>query len=253
MYRRFIFVIIMILLVAACQPNAPEPTEAPPEPVALLSDVISNLRQVETFRLLIQQTGAAFYFLVSLDEGVTTVPTVMRRGEAQYKAPDTMFAKVNLRVSGLPPIAVDLYAEGLRQWFRLASSGWIYYPIAEGFDPGVLMEENSGFSRALTELREVEYMGQTTLIDGTDVHHVQGTADGEVVNELLFGLLEIYEDNVLIDVFVNPATRLPAMLNVTIPDTATDTEGDSVWSIEIYDYNDTITYDAPEDAATDES
>lgn len=249
--HRIGFLIICLIALGACQPAAPATPEETPEPQALLEDVIDNLREVDTFRLLIEQTGAPFPFLVSLDEGASTVAAVMPRGEAQFEAPNVMFANVRLRVGGLPPISVDLFARGLEQWFRLARTSWVHYPIAEGFDPGELMRENSGFSRALTQLRDIDYNGRGELVDGTPVHHIRGVADGDVVNELLFGLLEIYEENVLIDVFVTIDRALPALLRVTIPDTATEDESDSVWSIEIYDYNEALSFDGPAGAGDD--
>lgn len=238
-----IVAVVVLLLIGTPPPIDEEPPA--PEPVALLSEVIDNLQAVETFRLLIEQTGAVYPFFVSLDEGQSVVQASMRRGEAQFRQPNILYATVNLRVGMLPVIGVDLYAEGLNQWFRLAGS-WINFPIAEGFDPGELMSDDGGFSHALNQLNEVEYIGAETLIDGTRTWHVRGTASGQVVNELLFGLLEVPQEIVTVDVYIEQQTKLPAVLAVTIPDTATEEEPeDSVWRIEVYDVNGEITYEAP--------
>jgi hypothetical protein len=210
----------------------------------LLARVVENLRDVESFQLLIEQQGVEYPFGISLDEGQSVVNAIMRRGEAQYVAPNIMYANVNLRVGGLPVLAVELYAEGLNQWFKLANQ-WINYPIAEGFNPGDLIAENGGFSQALDQLNEIEYIGAETLIDGTETWHIQGTASGQVINELLFNLLFVEQD-VVVDVYIDQATSLPAVLQVTLPGTATEEEGDTVWRIEIYDYNGEVTYQAPD-------
>jgi|GEM_PF-405999 len=246
-----IIAIVVIVLLLTGTPSPIDEELPAPEPVALLSEVIDNLQAVETFRLLIEQTGAVYPFFVSLDEGQSVVQASMRRGEAQFRQPNILYATVNLRVGMLPVIGVDLYAEGLNQWFRLAGS-WINFPIAEGFDPGELMSDDGGFSHALNQLNEVEYIGTETLIDGTQTWHVRGTAAGEVVNELLFGLLEVPQERVTVDVYVERQTNLPAVLAVTIPDTATEEEPeDSVWRIEVYDVNGEITYEAPPSARDD--
>lgn len=239
-----------LLLLAACTPDAPSPTpEAEPDAAELLAEVVTNLREVQTFRLLIEQTGASYVFYVSLDEGATVVGAVMRRGEAQYERPDVMYANVNLRIGGLPAINVELFARGANQWFKLAGSNWINFPIAEGFDPGALIQEDRGFSAALSKLRSIEYLGRETLVDGTPVYHVRGVADGSVVNELLFDLLSLTQE-VTIDVYISEAQRLPALLVVTIPDTATEAEPeDTQWRIEVYDVNAPAAFSAPDEAA----
>ena len=229
--------VLLALMLAACAPG-PGPDEGPPpEPRALLTELIVNLREVQSFRMLIEQVGAPYQFAVSLDEGLTTVGAIMRRGEAQYETPNVIYALVNLRIGGLPPIGVELFARGLDQWFKLASSRWINYPIADGFDPGTLIQEDSGFSAAMNALRELTYVSSDNLVDGTPVHHVRGEADGQLLNDLLFNLLDVREDRVIVDVYVNRETTLPALLVVTLPDTATETEDDIQWRIELYDYD----------------
>src|SRR5690606_29271409 len=139
----------------------------PPEPHALLADVIENLRQTDSFKLLIEQNGAPYVFTITLDEGASTVEAVIQRAEGQVINPKILYANARLKIGVLPPINVEIFARGVDQWFRLASSNWINYPVAEGFDPGRLIQENSGFSQALTQLDRLEFVAHTTLDDGT--------------------------------------------------------------------------------------
>ena len=100
----------LFLLLSGEGDDAQPDTSETPDPQALLNDVVLTLRDLETFRLLIEQEGAAYPFAVSLDEGQTTVSAVMRRGEAQYIQPENMYAVIRLRVGTLPPLGVALFA-----------------------------------------------------------------------------------------------------------------------------------------------
>lgn len=235
-----LLVMLLLLVLAACS-GAPAPEETPPEPRELLTEVIEQLREVETFHLIIEQTGAPYAFGVTLDQGQTVVNATMRRAEGQYRSPDELYAQVNLRVGALPPVNVDIYAQSIDQWFRLASSDWINYPVAEGFDPGGLLAEGRGFMAALDTLEELEYIGAETLVDGTPVYHVRGNATGRTIDELLFNLLMLGDTEVQVDVYIDRETRIPALMELLLPDTATADEPDTVWSIEVFNVNEAVT------------
>lgn len=241
-----VWLMLLAFGLVACTPAEPaaETPEATPDPQALLESVIDRLRELETFRLLIEQTGAPYPFFISLDEGQTVQTAYMRRGEAQFIVPETLGGTMTLRVGGIPTLNVDIFAIGEDQWFKLFGQVWINYPIAVGFDPGELLREDTGFSAALTKMNELEYIAAETMVDGTPVHHVRGVASGQVMNELLFGLLEVEQELVYIDVFINRNDNTPTLIEVRIPDTATETEADTVWRIEVYDV------DAAPDIAT---
>jgi hypothetical protein len=215
-----------------------EPGAVMTDPKALLEEVIDNLRSLKTFRLLIEQSGAPYVFGITLDEGVSTVSAIMERADAQYENPNILYASTKLRIAGLPPLTVEIFARGNDQWFKLIGTGWINYPVAEGFDPGRLIQADSGFPAALQSLTEVNYIGEETLPDGTAAHHITGIATGQVINDLMFGLLSLTQDKVQVDAYIDVATNLPALLLVTLPDTATEDEPqDTVWRIETYDFD----------------
>ncbi|MCS6836112.1 MAG: LppX_LprAFG lipoprotein [Anaerolineae bacterium] len=220
----------------------------PEDPLVLLRQVIANLRQTPSFRLLIEQRGVPYPFTVTLDQGATYVNATMQRAEAQFLTPETLYANVRLALGGLPPIGVEIFARATDQWFRLAGSGWINYPVAQGFDPGSLIREDSGFSTALDQLRELAFVELTTLEDGTPVFHIRGLATGAVINDLLFELINLQNDNVIVDVYIEPQRRLPLLLSVVVPDTATNTQGNTEWRIELFDYGREASFSGPLEA-----
>lgn len=246
MLRVVTLLLVMILLLAACAPGEEATTEEPIDAQAMLMDVVIELRELETFRLLLVQEGAIYNFYVKLDDsGENTVRASLRRGEAQFLAPDIFYATVNLRVEGLP-LSMILYAEGDDQWFRLPSSPWFHSAFAEDFDASALIRENSGFQQALVELKSLEYIGPENLDDGTETYHIRGVAGGANITDLLFGLLET-EDDVVVDVYVGKESGLPELLFVTQPETATEDTDPTRWRIEMYDINAEPEIEYPDD------
>lgn len=243
--KRLLMFVVVVLGVLGCMPTAQESTPVVQDPKETLAQAVINLRQASTFRLLIEQTGVEYTFSVSLDAGASSVTASMRRGEVQYMSPNTMYGNINLRVNPLPPIGVEIFAQAADQWFKLSSADWINFPIAEGFDPEQLVREGSGFSIALEQLREVNYVGLETLIDGTQAIHIRGAASGSVINQLMFDLLDLQNDNVVVDVYIAPDSLLPVQLSVTVPETAANGEADTRWTIEIYDFNQPAVFTAP--------
>ncbi len=237
--------LIAVFVLAGCNGPA-QPTAAPPEPRSLLATVIGNLQQLKTFRILIEQIGTPYMFNVTLDQGQTQVVAEMRRAEAQYQTPNILYADTRLSLGGLPPIAVEIFARGKDQWFKLIGSDWLKYVIAEGFDPGQLIQNDSGFPAALSKLKELTYVAQETLDTGEAVYHVKGLAEGQVINNLMFGLLNVTQEVVNVDVYVEKTALLPALLIVTLPNTATDkTPQDTQWRIEVFDVNAAISFSPP--------
>ena len=220
----------------------------PEDPLLLLRQVIANLRQTPSFRLLIEQRGVPYPFSVTLDQGATYVNATMQRAEGQFLTPETLYANVRLALGGLPPVGIEIFARATNQWFRLAGSGWINYPVAQGFDPSSLIREDSGFSVALNQLRELAFVQLTTLEDGTPVFHLRGLASGAVINDLLFELINLQNDNVVVDVYIEPQRRLPVLLSVVVPDTASETQGNTEWRIELFDYGKEAAFSGPLEA-----
>jgi hypothetical protein len=232
---RFLSVLVIaILMLTGCNGSA---TDAPPpDPHQLLQDAIKNIRASQTFRMLLNQTGADYRFYVNIDQSGKSVQAVMRRAQAQFVAPDVLYATINLSLSGLP-LAVEIFARGEKQWFRLPSGPWLNITFAQDFNPVTLLSTDSGFQQALSSLNDVKYIGAETLDDGTPVYHISGSASGQSVKDLLVGLVDNGHD-VNVDAYIAQSTRLPALVVITQPNTATQQQPqDTAWRVEVYDYN----------------
>ena len=248
--KRILGLLLLALLSLAGCTGSTDPTATPPVPQALLTTVIQNLQQLKTFRMIIEQTGTPYLFSVTLDQGQTEVVAEMRSARAQYENPNVLYADTRLSIGGLPPLGVEIFARGSDQWFKLIGSDWLKYTIAEGFDPGQLIQDDSGFPAALSKLKDLTYVGDETLDTGESVFHVNGLAEGQVINDLMFGLLQVSQDNVKVDVYVEKTALLPVLLLVTLPDTATeDTPQDTQWRIEVFDINAPLENKGPQASA----
>lgn len=236
---------VLALLLTACGGQATPTVSSTIDPQEMLLEVVQNLREVSTFRILVEQTGAEYFFVITPDAGSTYVEASLRRAEGQFLAPDIISANVNLNINRIP-LSMILFAKGSDQWFRLPTTPWFNFPFAEDFDASALIREDSGFQKALLELKTLEYIEATQLDDGTPVQHLRGVAGAQSVNDLLFGLLTVTDD-VIVDVFVDQANQLPALLIVTQPGTETEENPEPTqWRVEIYDVNAEANIEYPE-------
>lgn len=239
MRRLPLFCVLLAVIAAAC--GAP-PTETPSDPIELIAEAAANIRAADTFRMAVERTGAPY----NVDTGLGLVS--FRRAVAQYVAPDTLQATVSLTAAGITA-EVDIFSKGTNQWFRnvvLTGGSWLNAPFAAGFNPQVLIAEETGFEAAFRAVRELSYIGQETLEDGTPVHHVAGVAEGHDVSALLAGLIEA-SGPTLVDVYVHRETRLPVRFVIVQPETASDTEPNPTrWTVDVYDFNAPAQLDDPE-------
>lgn len=244
MQRVRAILLIGLLLLAACTPTSTD--EPSVDPQELLQNAVDNLRALDSFRIELIQGGEPFRFEFQFGEGEIPFVTALRRAEGAFIAPDLLWADARITFQELP-VTVGLLATSTGQWIRALGGGWIAYEYAAGFDPSTMMVDGRGFSRAMNELDSLEYVGQETR-NGLSVYHMTGTASGEVVNDILFGLLTILQDVVLVDVYVQTETEQVSTLILTLPNTASEGEEDTYWSIDVYDYNADIDLDIPEEA-----
>jgi hypothetical protein len=235
---------ILITALVGCGPEAATATPTPPSAETLLEQAIDNIREAESFAMSVEQGGAPFPFIFQLRAGDDPFRTVMRRAEAHFVAPDQLHASARMRVENAPPISLQLYVDGFTQWLKPPLFGWTQYEYAAGFNPRLLMGEDSGFNSALSRLNRIDFLGQEQRF-GETVYHVRGEATGQVVNDLLFGLLIINEEIAIVDVYIEAATRFPSELLLTLPDTATDDQEDTFWRIELFNVNEPQEFETP--------
>jgi hypothetical protein len=183
---------------------------------------------------------------VTLGAGQAGIVAELIRAEAQYIAPDVMYAKPRIRALGAP-LEIELFARDTDQWLKALGTDWQQFVVAEDFNATDLVREDSGFDKALSGLRDLQYIERTTLIDGSVAHHVRGFADGQVIYDLLFGLLTVENDNVIVDVYIDPERIIPLQLDVVLPETATDDEPDDTqWYVELFEFDGEAIFEAPD-------
>ncbi len=238
---RYLPLVCMLLALAAGCSAAPA-TEIPPDPVALVAQAAANIRASDRFRMTVERTGAPY----EVDTGLGRV--TFRRASAQYVAPDTLQATVSLTAAGLTA-EVDIFARGENQWFRnviLTGGSWLNAPFAEGFNPQVLIAEETGFEAALAAVRELTYAGPAALEDGTPVHRISGVAEGHDISALLAGLIEA-SGPTQVEVYIHRETGLPARFVIVQPETASEQfPTPTTWTVDIYDYGAPVRLDDPE-------
>ena len=254
--QKFIVVLMvsLCLIVTACATEPSTSQDLAKDPQVLLSEVVENMQAIDTFRMTIEQVGQPYPLLLSFD-GTSIIEAELRRGTAQFISPNELFINVNLRIGVV--VTVDIYSRDDIQWASFPSGGpWYQLPPFPDFDISRLMAEGDGMEYAMENLVDIEVIGEETLIDGTNAIHIQANATGEVVRGLLFGLIEP-EDDVQVDVYINTADTRFALVEVTMLETLSeDSDEQSVWRIEFYDYNAPQDFEAPviaEAEATEEA
>lgn len=236
MPKHIVVVIVgLCLLLTACDTGGGSRVNLPEDPQTFLEEIVVNMQALDTFRMTIEQVGLPYPLLLSFD-GINNVQAELRRGIAQFVAPDELFINVTLRIG--VAVSVDIYSLENEQWASFPS-GAPYYklPPYEGFDIKRLMADGDGLEYAMTNLQNIEIVGVENLIDGTEAIHIKSTADGEVVQGLLFDLIDP-QDDVQVDAYIGTADNRFALVEVTMLETVTeDNPEPSVWRIEFYDYN----------------
>ena len=237
---RYLLIVLTLLLGAACTTN--NATEAPPDPIELITEASDNIRASETFRMDVQRTGASYF--VETDLGNVD----FKRAVAQYVAPNILQASVRVIAAGLPA-DVDIFSHGDNQWFRntiLTANTWFNAPFAIGFNPEKLISEDTGFQMALHSLIGLVYEGREELEDGTPVHHLSGTAHGEDITALMANMVEATGE-VLVDVFIDRNLLIPVRFVIVQPNTITEDEPQpTTWTVDVFDVNAEPEIDGPD-------
>ena len=232
--RRWTFLLLVLgaaLAVVGVGCSVGQPTEAPLDPVALVTGAAANVRNASSFRMEVTQEGGDY--LIYTEYGTV----VYRRTLAQYVAPGLMQADTRVLAAGIP-IDITLFSNGQDQWYRAVWTGnqWLNAPWAEGFDPQQLIGESSGFESALAAMIDLEYMGPEELEDGTPAYHLTGPANGPDVSALTVGMITA-RGTVDVDVYIHRELNMPVRFIITEPEGTADIPDPITWTIDLYDFN----------------
>lgn len=239
----FLLLILSAALVGVGCTTAGQPTEAPPNPVELVTGAAANVRNTSSFRMEVTQVGGDY--LVYTEYGTV----IFRRTLAQYVAPGLLQADVRVLAAGIP-IDIVLFSNGQDQWYRAVWTGnqWLNAPWAEGFNPAQLISEESGFEAALSTMIDLDYIGMEDLEDGTPTYHLAGPANGPDVSALTLEMITA-RGTVDVDVYIHRELNLPVRFIITEPAGTQDIPDPITWTIDMYDYNAEPTIDIPAAAA----
>lgn len=243
--RRLMSVLLILLLsLSACDNLQDSDSYTTEETLELLRDSIDAMRGLDSFRMDVVQGGTPYRFYFQLGPAALQFVTVMTKTEGAFIAPDNLYASARILVRGVN-LNVGLFANRVGQWIKPLSTGnWLEYIYAPGFDPSAMMLEGRGFHNAIRNLENVEFIG-TEEREGKEVLHVRGIADGQTVNDMLFGLLVILEDLAIVDVYMDINSLIPYEITLTLPDTSTAETENTFWQIQLYSLNETISLDLP--------
>ncbi len=223
----------LMLLLAACQPAAT--TDAPPDSLALVTRAAELIRETQSFRMIVEQTGAPYIILTDLGN------VTFRRADAQYVAPGIMQADVRLLVIGGIPAEVGVFSQGSNQFYRneiLTANQWVNALFAPGFNPETLVSSEAGFQTALEGMIDMVYVDVVTLESGVNAHHLRAQARGDTVTALLAGLVDSLGEQVDVDIYVDAATGYPARFVIIQPGTETADEPEpTTWTVDVFDIN----------------
>lgn len=243
--RFFILLFMTALILVSCTGQGDNNNTLSDEDAReILRESVDNLRTLRSFRVGVEQGGVpyAFYFQMGPEQG--EFATAMSSAEGAFIAPDNLYASARIRFQGLL-VNVGLFATSEGQWLSPLNTAWVPFVYAPGFNPGTMMSEGRGFNFAIDNITNIEYIG-TQARDSGNIIHMRGNATSEVVNTLLFGLLEVIEEVTIVDFFIDSERDLPAEILLTLPDTATDEFENTFWLIDIYDANEQIALDTPQ-------
>ncbi len=229
-------IIICVLFITACGNNAATPT---PELPTLLSQAAEYIQTADSFAVMIERTGAPVYIDYS---GLIN----FLRADGYYVAPDRVQARVRVLFSGLAS-DIDVIAIGDDQYYRhsiLTGGQWINAEFSPGFNAENLVRSESGLSRAINALKDVELLGSED-VDGITMWHLTGKAVGSEVSALTFELIPAAAD-VLVDLYIRADNGRAERLVLVQPDTVSEDQPEpSTWTVEVFDYDGDYQVDAP--------
>jgi hypothetical protein len=231
--------VLIALLITACQDS--DDTVSPPDTQETLREAAQLISEAETFSLEVVRTGALYVFDIDLGDGVVEVG--FNRAIGQFISPDEIGVDVTVSLDSRS-LEIPIYADGPVQWYKPPLLPWVQDDFAEGFNPAVLQDEDTGFQTVLSSLVEINYE-EATSINGVPAYHFTALAEGEGVSSLIVGLIDL-EGLVPVDVYIHRETGYPVRVIVEQPNTANEDDPNTRWQIDIFDYNAEVDIERPE-------
>jgi hypothetical protein len=230
--RRFLSVLVLILLLSACQSN--QAVDLTPAEILLRSS--QRLQSLGGFHVSLLRTGAPAY----LDTGGTLS---FSRLDGNYVAPDSIQAKVKVVTPGIV-VEVDVISIARVQWQTNPITGqWEQLPEDWGFNPASLFEAQSGLPAILiSDLSDLQVSkGELDEMPGKVFYLLTARLGGKNLYTLSNGL--IGPGDMDAQIWIDPQTF--DLHRVLLIEYAQDAELERTWQIDFWDFNKVIDIQAP--------
>lgn len=249
----FVLTCVLAALVAAlgaCNTNDGdgEPT-AVPSARTLLNDAIRQIASATSFLIEISVSGLPVRIQVADAVLPEELALVFEYARGTFVAPDRLQAEIDVRVADAVT-RTEVIALGDDQFMRsdlLTQGNWVKENVIVGFSPSDLLAPDRGIPSALSKIRNLELVERTDL-DGVPVYHLTGSIEAQDVYSLTFGLMGTREGQMSLDIYLLTDGNWVEQIVMREPLPASAEEGaePTRWTINVLDYNQDITINAPE-------
>lgn len=212
MKRFLLFLVVVILLLTACQP--------PVTAQSLLTNAGDNMLAAETVKFELTRIGEP----VQASLGTTSIGVA--GAEGAFQAPDKVHATVKATMGGLASEG-DVLWIGETVYFKHPFLSPEYTAIeVEGFDAPGIFSADRGIPNVIKTLQGAE-LGETEDIDGVQAYHINATAPGDSLTAITGSA--VATGDVRLDIWV--ATETLQVVRVMIAE-----ENDNGWQLDFFDY-----------------
>ena len=243
--------VMLSLALGACTGGQGAATPTPmPDAQSLLNKAAAEVQNAKSIKIKLQLSGVPSFVDPPATPGGPGNNISFISANGLYVAPDRFSATVSAALFGVPG-SVDVIAIGDDQWMKnqiLTAGHWVKQVFSPGFNAGKLISSSEGIQAALRAFKNVKLIGVEN-IDGQDMIHISGTANGADIASLTVGLIRGTIVN--IDVYIRTDTGRADRVIMVQPDTVTskDTKP-TTWTLELFDYNAAAQIAAPGEGGT---
>lgn len=226
--------------------NGNAQTETLPAPQPLLERSVEQITEAESIELEMDVTGYPVKIDVVDLELPEELPLYFKYARGTYQAPDRIHANIQFSLGNFSTTA-DLIALNQDHYFRgdlLTANRWINAELIPGFSPAALLSPEIGIPFALASITGLQIIERTRL-RGIDVFHLTGSIQASAVHTLTLGMIRSKDGELSIEVYISANDNRVAQIKLLDPAPPNDSEEPTTWYVNILDYNQEVSIDAP--------
>jgi hypothetical protein len=232
--RHVTMLAFVLLALVACGDDAePEGEPMPADADVIIAASAEAMGEVTSVRFELARSGAPVY--IDTFESLALEKIVGR-----FSAPSSADAALTVTVDGDLTTQLGAVAIEGTVWLSNPVTGeFETLPPGYDIDPTTFFDPEDGWRPLMTELEDVELVGEEDR-DGGPRYHIRGVAPAERMEIITAGLVE--DQDVPIDFWVRRDTGL-----VTAAEFSTEFDGATTdWVLELSDYGEEFDIEAPE-------